>query len=93
MTKKLTVLFLAVIAPIILIQLYNYYFQYAGNWLEDYQNYFKLGFLVISILGTGWLALMAKKDKSYIWLGFSIILLTSLLFYLYFAVAIINTSF
>lgn len=92
MVKKISVLLLLVITPVILIQLYNYYFEYAGNWLEDYQNYFKLGFLIISILSTGWLVIRSKKERNNIWLAFSIILLILLLGYLYFALIIINTS-
>lgn len=92
MIKKFSILLFGVISPIILIQLYNYYFQIAGNWLEDYQNYFKVGFLIVSILSTVGLVLIAKKEKNYLWLSCSIILLVLLLAYLYFALVIINTS-
>jgi hypothetical protein len=93
MKKKLSILSFLVILPVVLIQLYTYYFEFAGNWLEDYRNYFKLGFLMISILGTGWLIFISKKEKNIIWLIGSAILLILLLAYLYFAIIIINTSF
>jgi hypothetical protein len=93
MKKKLGVLLFLVILPIVLIQFYTYYFEFAGNWLEDYRNYFKLGFLVVSILSTGWLAVISKKEKSWVWFSLSLVLLILLLAYLYFAIIIINTSF
>ena len=93
MAKKLSILLSLVILPNILGIIYDRMFRYAGNWLENYQNYFKIGFIVISIIGTGWLVVIAKKEKSYIWLGFSIILLILLLAYLYAGLIIINTSF
>jgi predicted Na+-dependent transporter len=93
MKKKIAILVFLVIFPNVLGQIYDNKFRYAGNWLEDYQNYFKLGFLIISILASAWLLFISKKDKSYIWLTFSVILLILLLIYLYFAVTIINTSF
>ena len=93
MRKKIKILSLLIILPHLLALAYDKQFRYSGNWLEGYQNYFKLGFLAISILGAGWLVAIAKKEKSYIWLACSVILLVLLLFYLYLAVAIINTSF
>lgn len=92
MIKKLSILLFLIITPVILIQLYNHYFEYAENWLGDYQNYFKLGFLIISILGSLWLILISKKERNIIWLSCSIVLLLLLLAYLYFALIIINTS-
>lgn len=93
MKKKILMLCFLVILPVALIQLYTHFFEFAGNWLEDYRNYFKLGFLIVSILGTAWLAVISKKEKSHIWFLFSLILLILLLAYLYFAIIIINTSF
>jgi cytochrome bd-type quinol oxidase subunit 2 len=93
MTKKQKVLTYLIAIPVILIQVYNFYFQYASNWLEDYQNYFKLTFLTISIIGSIWLIMISKKDKTNIWLALSVILLVLLLLYLYIAITIIKTSY
>lgn len=93
MTKKLNILVFLVIIPVLLIQIYTKYFEFAGNWLEDYRNYFKFGFLVLSLISTGWLVLVSKKDKNYGWLWFAVGLLILLLIYLYFAIAIVNSSY
>jgi len=93
MTKKIKILVLLVVLPLLLGFIYDKFFRYAGNWLEDYQNYFKVGFLVISILSTGWLVLISKKEKSWVWFGCSLALLVLLLVYLFFALAIINSSY
>ncbi len=91
--KKINILVFLVIIPNLLGFVYDRLFRHAGNWLEDYQNYFKVGFLVISILATGWLIVLAKKGKNYIWLTCSLILLILLLVYLFFGIAIINSSY
>ena len=93
MIKKLSILLFAIIVPNILSFIYDRMFRYSGNWQEDYQNYFKLGLLIISVFGAGWLVFIAKNEKSYIWLVFSGTLLLFLSIYLYFGVAIINSSF
>lgn len=93
MNKKLVIVVFLVVLPNLLSFVYDKMFRYSGNWLEDYQNYFKVGFLIISILGTAWLAVISKKEKNYIWLFFSLILLILLLVYLFFGLAIINSSY
>ena len=91
--KKIKILLSLVILPILLGFIYDKLFRYAGNWLEDYQNYFKIGFLVLSIISTAWLALISKKDKSWVWLVVSLILLVLLFVYTLFALVIINSSY
>lgn len=93
MKKKMKILGLLVMLPLLLIQLYTYFFESAGNWLEDYRNYFKVGFLALSIFSSIWLVIISKKEKNWIWFGISTTLLILLLIYLYFALAIINSSY
>ncbi len=91
--KKILILVFLVLLPNALSFVYDQLFRLSGNWLEDYQNYFKVGFLILSIIGAIWLVVISKKGKNYIWLVFSILILIALLAYLYLAFAIINSSF
>ncbi len=93
MQKKIIVLLSLVILPVVLIQVYTFYFEFAGGFLEQYRNYFKVGFLLTSIIGSIWLVVVSKKEKQYTWLVFSILLLIALLIYLYMGLAIINMSY
>ncbi|MFA5990985.1 MAG: hypothetical protein WC794_01920 [Candidatus Doudnabacteria bacterium] len=93
MTKKLNILIFLVIIPNIMAVVYDKLFRYSSNWFEDYQNFFKLGFVIISVISTGWLVLLSKKDKSYGWLWFAVGLLILLIIYLYFAIAVVNSSY
>ena len=91
--KFLLISILLIFIPNLLGYIYDKLFRYSGNWLEDYQNHFKFSFLVISILGTVWLIILSKKEKKYIWLMFSVLVLLALLFYLYMGYAVVNMSF
>ena len=93
MTKKLKILILLVFIPNILSIIYDRLFRYSANWLEDYQNYFKLSLVILSIIGTIWLVFISKKEKSYGWFWATLSLLIILIIYLYFAVAVINSSY
>lgn len=93
MTKKQKVLLILVIIPLCLAFLYNRFFEYAGNWLEDYQNYFKTAFLLISIFGSLWLIKVSRTEKNYLWFIFSIILTILLAIVLYIGIAFIHISF
>jgi predicted Na+-dependent transporter len=92
MLKKISILLLLIILPNILAFIYDNLFRYSGNFLEDYQNYFKIGFIVVSIISTIWLMVISKKGKNYIWFGLSLVLLVLLLIYLYLGLAVINMS-
>jgi len=92
MTKKQKILAFLVILPNILAYVYDYFFNQSANWLEDYQNYFKIGFIIISLLSSLWLVYISKKEKNVMWLIFSIILLIFLSVYLYFAIAVASSS-
>ena len=75
MTKKQKVLVFGVVLPLVLFYLYDMLFRRSGNWLEDYQNNFKIGFLAISVLGAGWLTRLSWLEKSSaknVWLVFSL---------------------
>jgi predicted Na+-dependent transporter len=93
MLKKISILLFTIILPLALAQTYAKYFDFAGGWLEQNRNYFKIGFLLTSIFGNIWLIVVSKKEKQYIWLVFSILLLIALLIYLYMGIAIINMSY
>ncbi len=93
MTKKQKVLVFCIILPLTLIPIYNQLFQRSANWLEEYQNYFKVGFLLLAVVGDIWLLLISKSEKKIIWLTASVVLLILLIVYCYFALAIANSSF
>ena len=93
MNKKLYILLILIVLPEILGFIYDALFRYSGNFLEVYQNYFKVGFLLTSIVGSIWLIVVSKKEKQYIWLAFSTVLLIVLLIYLYMGLVIINMSY
>jgi len=93
MTKKISIFVFLVVIPNLLGWIYDKIFRYSGNFFEQYQNYFKLGFLIISVLSTGWLIVISKKERSYIWLWLFIVLFILLAIYLFFAIAVINSSY
>ena len=93
MTKKQKILIFLVILPLVLAYLYNRQFEYSGNWLEDYQNHFKFGFVFISIFSTAWLIKLTYDNpspRSKVWLATEIILLIGLVIYTYLGAAFIN---
>lgn len=93
MTKKQKIFGFLVILPLILVYLYDSFFDYSGNWLEDYQYYFKFGFFFIAIFGTAWLVKLTYKAQGFgskIWLFLEVILLLALLVYAYLGAALIN---
>jgi len=97
--KKLNILIFGVTFPFILMYIYDYFFQSAGNWggnwfwLEDYQSYFKISFLLFSIVSSIKLITISKKEKNWFWFTPSILLLISLIFYLYMALVYVNLTF
>ncbi len=91
--KKLKILFLGIILPVSLTYVYDYFFRSAGNWLEDYQNYFLFGLLLIALIEACHLVLTSYEEKSRVWLVLSVILLIIMAIYFYFAMAFANVSF
>ncbi len=91
--KKWLIFIFLVILPFVLGIFYDKKFEYAGNWLEDYQNYFKVGFLLVSITSSAWLALIAKKEKNIFLLVVSVIIFIILSYILYLGINLISISF
>lgn len=93
MTKKQKILGFFVILPLVLAYSYNKYLVYSGNWLEDYQNHFKVVFLLISICSSLWLAIISKKEKDFKWFVFSVSVFVILLYVLYVGLNFVSISF
>ncbi|PIR96025.1 MAG: hypothetical protein COT92_03280 [Candidatus Doudnabacteria bacterium CG10_big_fil_rev_8_21_14_0_10_42_18] len=93
MPKKLKILIFLVISPLVLAYLYDRQFEYAGNWLEDYQNHFKFGFVLISAISSAWIGVIAKKEKDNLWLALSIIIFMILAYIFYLGLNVVNISF
>lgn len=92
MSKKQKIFWFLVVLPEVVANLYSRIFEYSGNWLEDYKLYFIVGFSLISILSSSWLILVSFKEKNFIWLIFSSIVLIGLIIYLYLGLAIVNMN-
>lgn len=79
-----------IIIPILLSYGYNFYFNNSGNWLETYQNQFKIGFLILSLASSIWLLLKSVQTKSKIWVTISTILIIGLTIFIYLSISIIR---
>ncbi len=93
MDKKQKTLLVFVTVPLVLAWLYNQTFSDSGNWLEDYQNFFKIGFVTLSLIGSIRLFVLARKDKSNLWLIFSVLISLAIVVFLYLGMSITNISF
>ncbi len=92
MTKKINILIFFIILPLILIQVYSHFFEFSGNWLEDSKNYLKMGFLIISLLGSIKLFFLSKINKDRVWLILTVLIFILLLLYGIIALLLINSS-
>jgi hypothetical protein len=92
MTKKQKILWFLIVLPLVLGFVYDKLFRYSGNWLEDYQNYFKFGFILLSLGSSIWLLIIAKKEQNKTWLSFSILSCILLLVYLYMGFSVANMN-
>ena len=93
MKKKPAILIFLIILPQILARIYHYNFQSAGNWLEDYEGVFQVGFIIISLLGSFWLTKISNREKNKAWLFSSSILTLALAVYLYMYYSLSHLSF
>jgi len=96
MTKKQLISILIIFIPLILIQVYDGLFYNSGDWTEDYQNYFKFGFLLLSLVGIIALIfssrVIEKYSLRYFWYALSGVLLILWIFYFVLAGIIVNMS-
>jgi Na+/H+ antiporter NhaD/arsenite permease-like protein len=87
MKKNIYILLFLIILPILLVPLYDKLFALSGNWTEDYKNYFEFGFLIISLVSSGWLLFMSlqlENTKSkYFWVIISLLLIFFIGLYIY----------
>ena len=93
MTKTQKIFGFLVVLPLILAYWYDRQFEYSGNWLEDYQNHFKLGFLIVSIVSTLWIIILSKKENNYLWLITSIVIFLILIYIFLVGINLTNISF
>ncbi len=93
LSEKINIIFFLVLLPLIAGFLYDKAFSYSGNGLEDHQNNFKIGFILISLMGVIWLCVIFRKEKKYIWFSLFFLIGIAMVIFLYFAFAIINTHF